>query len=319
MTSMTSDPHLNTGALALDAMPDDEASDATAHIEECESCAAELAGFLETAALLGSVAAEVPPASLRRAVMAGIAITPQLPPIVGHPERRAPRHAQPDDASEPSGEQPTAPTSGVPGPPASQGSGGALTEGGTQSTGGALTEGGTQTEGGALTDGDDRHQGPQAGNVVPIRRWYRRPGALIAAAVAAVVIGGGAVIAVNRTSAPPDQQVALHECVDQAGDAQVLKPADGGGEVTFAPSCDAALVDVSGLRDLPADRTYQLWVLAGSSARSVTLLSQAAAGQQQIWMAPTQAGDTAIGITEEPAAGSPQPTSAPIWAVSLPA
>src|SRR5664279_2116254 len=99
MTSMASDPHLNTGALALDAMTDDEATEAVAHVADCESCAAELAGFLETAALLGSVAAEVPPSSLRRAVMAAIAITPQLPPVVGQHERhdQGPRQAQPDD------------------------------------------------------------------------------------------------------------------------------------------------------------------------------------------------------------------------------
>jgi len=278
MTSMASDPHLNTGVLALDAMPDEEATEAIAHIEDCESCAAELAGFLETAALLGSVASEVPPAALRRAVLAAIAVTPQLPPVVGLHERHArqgPRHAQPDDeATVPT---PT-PSPTVPDTP------------------------------------------PTSGTVVPLRRpWYRRPAAFIAAAVAAVVIGGGVVVAVNRTSNPPDQQVALEQCVQQAGDAQVLKPADAQGEVRYAPSCGAALVDVSGLRDLPADRTYQLWVLAGSNARSVTLLNQAADGQPQVWAAPTQAGDTAIGITEEPATGSPKPTSDPIWAVALPA
>ena len=278
MTSMASDPHLNTGVLALDAMPDDEATEAIAHIEDCESCAAELAGFLETAALLGSVASEVPPAALRRAVLAAIAVTPQLPPVVGLHERHArqgPRHAQPDDeATVPT---PT-PSPTVPDTP------------------------------------------PTSGTVVPLRRpWYRRPAAFIAAAVAAVVIGGGVVVAVNRTSSPPDQQVALEQCVQQAGDAQVLTPADAQGWVRYAPSCNAALVDVSGLRDLPADRTYQLWVLAGSNARSVTLLTQAADGQPQVWAAPTRAGDTAIGITEEPATGSPQPTSDPIWGVTLPA
>ncbi len=269
MTSMVSDPHLNTGALALDALPDDEVTEAAAHIEGCESCAAELAGFMETAALLGSVASEVPSAALRRAVMAAIAITPQLPPVVGHHERhdrRGPRHAQPADA-------PSA----------------------------------TDTV-------------PSSGTVVPIRRpWYRRPAAFIAAAAAAVVIGGGVVVAIDSTSGPLDPQVALEQCVQRAGDAQVLEPADAQGEVRYAPSCSAALVDVSGLRDLPADRTYQLWVLAGSNARSVTLLKLAADGQPQAWAAPTQTGDTAIGITVEPAAGSPQPTSNPIWAVTLPA
>ena len=273
---MSADTHLNTGVMALNAMPDDEIDNELSHLESCESCAAELAGFLETAALLGSVASEVPPTSLRRAVLAAIAITPQLPPVVGQHERhdQGPRHAQPDD-----GISDTPP----PPPPAA--------------------------------DAD-----ASTGTVLPFRRpWYRRPAAFIAAAVAAVVISGGVVVAINRTSSPPDQQVALEQCVQQAGDAQVLEPADAQGEVRYAPSCSAALVDVSGLRDLPADRTYQLWVLAGADARPVTLLNLAADGQPQVWAAPTQAGDTAIGITEEPATGSPQPTSKPIWAVTLPA
>jgi len=155
-------------------------------------------------------------------------------------------------------------------------------------------------------------------HVVRVRRWYRRPGALIgAAAVAAVVIGGGAFAAVNHTPGSADPQVAMRQCVDQAQDAEVLKPTAASGEVRFAPSCNAALVEVSGLPGLPADRSYQLWVVADSHARSVSLLPQATAGQPQIWMAPMQTGDTAIGITEEPVAGSPQPTSAPIWAVTL--
>ena len=79
---MTSpDMHLDTGALALNALPDDEAAEVEAHLATCDSCPAELAGFRETVALLGSVAAEAPPASLRRAIMARIAVTPQLPPL----------------------------------------------------------------------------------------------------------------------------------------------------------------------------------------------------------------------------------------------
>ena len=307
MTSMTSDPHLNTGALALDAMTDDEATEAVAHVADCESCAAELAGFLETAALLGSVAAEVPPSSLRRAVMAAIAITPQLPPVVGQHERPGlpgPRHALPAD-TQPADTQPadTQPADAQPGD--------AQPDNPDDPAGPAAPIAPTGPTGATV---------PTSGTVVPLRRpWYRRPAAFIAAAVAAVVIGGGVVVAVNRTSSPPDQQVALEQCVQHAGDAQVLTPADAQGEVRYAPSCNAALVDVSGLRDLPADRTYQLWVLAGSNARSVTLLTQAADGQPQVWAAPTRAGDTAIGITEEPATGSPQPTSDPIWGVTLPA
>ena len=51
-------------------------------------------------------------------------------------------------------------------------------------------------------------------NVVPIRRWFRRPGALIAAAIAAVVIGGGAVVAINQAGGPGTQVAQTpEECI----------------------------------------------------------------------------------------------------------
>src|SRR6478609_2079972 len=150
---MTSpDMHLDTGAMALGALPEDEAAAVEAHLATCDSCPAELAGFRETVALLGSVAAEAPPASLRRAIMARIAVTPQP----------GPRHA--------------------------------------------------------------------ADNVVPLRRWYRRPAALVAAAIAAVVIGGGTVVAINQVN-EQNQQVAQtpEQCVAQAADKQELAPEQGSG------------------------------------------------------------------------------------------
>jgi len=78
---MTTDQHLDTGAMALDALPDDEAAQYRDHLTGCPSCSAELAGFLETAALLGSSVAQTPPASLRKSVMEAIAQTKQLAPL----------------------------------------------------------------------------------------------------------------------------------------------------------------------------------------------------------------------------------------------
>jgi len=70
-----------TGAMALGALPEDEAALFADPLETCPSCAAELIGFLETAAILGSSVAQTPPASLRRTVMKAISQTPQLPPL----------------------------------------------------------------------------------------------------------------------------------------------------------------------------------------------------------------------------------------------
>lgn len=94
------DSHLSTGAMALDSLPRDEAIDFVDHLATCSTCSAELAGFLETAALLGAAVAEQPPADLRRAVMDAIKRTPQLPPITGTQPDLAPlgRHRQSDSA-----------------------------------------------------------------------------------------------------------------------------------------------------------------------------------------------------------------------------
>lgn len=97
----TADPHLNTGSMALDALPQDEAAAFSLHLETCPTCSAELTSFLETAAILGSSVAQTPPASLRRSVMQAISVTPQLPPLTGlsnAPDPALGRHRQDDPA-----------------------------------------------------------------------------------------------------------------------------------------------------------------------------------------------------------------------------
>ena len=258
----TPDMHLDTGAMALSALPDDERAEVEAHLATCDSCPAELAGFRETVALLGSVAAEAPPASLRRAIMARIAVTPQLPPLAS-----------------PVAEPPVAPS--PPTPPAGP-----------------------------------RHA---ADNVVPLRRWYRRPAALVAAAIAAVVIGGGAVVAINQVN-EQNQQVAQtpEQCVAQAADKQELSPELGSGSAIYAPSCDAVTLDVTGLPQLPSDKTYQLWAIADQKApRSLGVLNEVSTGQPQLVTKQTNTGETVLAITAEPAGGSAEPTLPIIWKTTL--
>lgn len=262
---MTAPLHMDTGVLALDAMPEDELAEALDHVETCESCASELVGFRETAALLGSAVAEVPPASLRRSVMAAIAVTPQLPPVTA-------RHAITEPLPPPVRES---------------------------------------------DDPPDTHRS----NVIPLRPWYRRPVSFIAAAVAALVIGGGVIYAVNQTGGA-GQEVAqtAEQCVAQAADKQQLTPAKGAeaGTATYAASCNAVTVDVTGLADVPADKTYQLWAIANGQARSVTLLADAAEGKQQVYTAQTNPGESAMAISLEPAGGSTAPTTEPLWVAPLP-
>lgn len=150
----------------------------------------------------------------------------------------------------------------------------------------------------------------------PAGRWWRRPLVLTAAAVAAMVIAGG-VIWVTRPAGPTPEQAAA-QCVAAATDAQVRRPSVGsGGSVTMARSCDAAVVRVAAMPELPSDRTYQLWVMAGSAARSVALVTPQGNGAGQIVITGIAPSDTDIGVSVEPAGGSATPTTTPIWVVPI--
>lgn len=69
---MTADPHVLTGAYALDAVTREEQHAFERHLGRCEACVREVAGLRETAARLGLAAAVAPPAGLRRRVLTAV-------------------------------------------------------------------------------------------------------------------------------------------------------------------------------------------------------------------------------------------------------
>lgn len=79
---MTTDIHSLIAPYALDALDADERARFEAHLEQCDECRAELAGFLATAARLGDVPSQAPPAEFRRDLMAAVARIPQERPVV---------------------------------------------------------------------------------------------------------------------------------------------------------------------------------------------------------------------------------------------
>ncbi|MFP5335529.1 MAG: anti-sigma factor domain-containing protein [Actinomycetes bacterium] len=90
MTSQTThddDEHVGhlTGAYALDAVDDVERARVERHLGRCESCAAEVRSFTETAALLATGAHASPPPGLRARVLDEASRTRQLPPEVHAP------------------------------------------------------------------------------------------------------------------------------------------------------------------------------------------------------------------------------------------
>lgn len=79
---MTTDLHSLMAPYALNALDAWERERFETHLEQCDECRAELAGFLTTAARLGEAAHQGPPAELRDRLLAAVATTPQERPVV---------------------------------------------------------------------------------------------------------------------------------------------------------------------------------------------------------------------------------------------
>ncbi len=79
---MTESIHLLVGPYVLDALDEAQAAQFAQHLEQCEDCRREVLELRETAALLGAAQTGPDVASLKASVMAEVARTPQLPPVV---------------------------------------------------------------------------------------------------------------------------------------------------------------------------------------------------------------------------------------------
>lgn len=79
---MTNELHHLAAAYALDALSEDERRQFEAHYPSCSVCSGEVSDFRETAAVLALGASATPPADLKRNVMAEIAQTRQISPLL---------------------------------------------------------------------------------------------------------------------------------------------------------------------------------------------------------------------------------------------
>lgn len=80
---MSADLHSLTGAYALDAIDAAERAEFEAHLAGCDSCAEEVAGLHETAAVLGVAAAVTPDDAFGRRLMLAVRATRQQTPLAG--------------------------------------------------------------------------------------------------------------------------------------------------------------------------------------------------------------------------------------------
>ncbi len=152
------------------------------------------------------------------------------------------------------------------------------------------------------------------------RRRLRGRWLLTAAAAVAVALVGLTFFLVNRPAGTTDQADALRQCVNTAADREQKPTAPGStGDTTVivSASCGGALLSFADVPALDAGKTYQLWVISGDQTRSVTTLQPAADGTMPQTVAAVRVGDTALGVTVEPAGGSPAPTTTPVITVPL--
>jgi anti-sigma-K factor RskA len=261
-------------AYALDAVDDEE----RAAIERALAASPELrdkvGGYAETATQLADLADPLtPPPGLKSRLMTAIEHTPQVAPdVAGSPVAGAP---------EPAAAPLTAAASEAADSP---------------------------------TELPASVPPPGPAETVARRRWFQRPGAIIAAAAAAVVLIVGAIIGIGWSG--PNGWGAQREmsAIAEAADVQsATHELDGGGEVTLVWSAEQGRsgVVVEGLPDLGAEETYELWYIDDSGAEPAGTFDVAGAETWRVLEGDFRPG-VAVGVTVEPAGGSPEPTTEPI-------
>jgi anti-sigma-K factor RskA len=95
--------------------------------------------------------------------------------------------------------------------------------------------------------------------------------------------------------------------VSAARTAAVLDDVTGRDMARVVDRGGATYVVLGDLPPLPADRTYQLWSLDGARPASLGVIGRGAARTVPVTLPP---GTRRLAISDEPAGGSPEPTTA---------
>jgi anti-sigma-K factor RskA len=163
---------------------------------------------------------------------------------------------------------------------------------------------------------------PPAGRVpaqvTPLQRRSRRRRRVLALAASVVLLAGvgvGTAGVIEMRDAQQTQQQAerILAIVGDPDAQRVSGPVSGGGAATVVVSGSDAVLVTAGMAGLPADRTYQLWLIRPGEITSAGLgpAGARAAGGWTRLMDDVRPGD-AVAISVEPRRGSAQPTTKPI-------
>ncbi|MCS5714746.1 anti-sigma factor [Herbiconiux sp. CPCC 205716] len=285
------DPRVSTGAYALDALSAAETAEFEQAVRTSASLREETDELRETAALIGlSVTPVEPSPELKRELMAKLLLTPQLPAL---PTRTAEAETVADARAALPDITPAAPS-----------------------------DEGLPTAVGQAAPVEARPAGG-AENRARLR-WFARPTTLVAAvaAAAALFVGGGfvgsALVNGTSTSDVADSSAGELARITAASDVQRASvPVAGGGNATVVWSNELgrSAVLAEGLPELPEGKVYEAWYIDSKGPVAAGTFSAASAGTSWHVLEGTMSAGDVVGVTVEPAGGSQQPTTEPIFAV----
>jgi anti-sigma factor RsiW len=146
--------------------------------------------------------------------------------------------------------------------------------------------------------------------------WAGTPLQIAAAALLIVVISLGVILVQRQHQLDRERRLVaeITSVLNDPGRAVTTADLTSGGRGTVVVAHGQAVFLASDLPSVAADRTYQLWVMSPGSARSAGLLGRGSSAQ--VLVAAVGPGDS-LGVTLEPARGSPQPTTAPLVAIPV--
>jgi anti-sigma-K factor RskA len=152
------------------------------------------------------------------------------------------------------------------------------------------------------------------------RRVHRLGWMLSAACLVLAVVLGVATLRAQRTKEGADALNRDIAAVMAAPDARTVTAAvrpSGSGTVVASRSLGKAVIVMSGLPRLSSAKTYELWFMGPRAPRPAGTMRPPAHGNPKPVLAAGFGDATQIGVTVEPAGGSPRPTSAPIFTAAL--
>jgi anti-sigma-K factor RskA len=151
--------------------------------------------------------------------------------------------------------------------------------------------------------------------------WFRQPVGIAASFLLVLSLSLAAVAAVENRRADRAERTAerIAAIVTDPDRASASREINSGGSGLVITADHGAVFRADRLRSLPANRTYQLWIMdAKGGARSVGLLGRGGPGSVERFVDDINDTDQ-IGLTVEPKGGSKGPTTTPLLVLPVPA